>query len=93
MLEKLYNAVFSNDVYLDDVYSDIVTFFSDDMDHNPIDLNDINLDYVAFDEDDPTSIVLVRRMAWYNGFNPNLEGRGGGNFIPPVGFPLIAQKR
>ena len=31
-----------------------------------IDLNDINLDDVNFDQDDPETIVHVRLINWYN---------------------------
>ena len=45
ILEILGNVLFSNyDVDFDHIGSDIVTFFSDDMDINIIDLNNINLD-------------------------------------------------
>ena len=61
-LEKLDNAVFFNyDIDFDDKDSDIVTFFSDDLDLNTIDLNNIN-----FDEQDPETIINVRLMAWCN---------------------------
>ena len=36
----------------------------------------------------PSNMVLFASIAF--GLNPNL---GGGNFIPPVGFPLITQKQ
>ena len=53
MLEKLYNVVFSNgDIDFDDIDSDIVTLFSDDMGHNTISLNNVNLDDENFDDDD-----------------------------------------
>ena len=39
MLEELDNVIFSNDdINIDDIYSDIVTFFSDDMGLVTIDL-------------------------------------------------------
>ena len=54
MLEKLDNVIFSNDdINLDDIDSDIVTFFSDNMGLVTIDLNNINLDINNFVEDDP----------------------------------------
>ena len=47
MLEKLDNVVFSNDdIFFVDVDCDAVTFFNDDMDHNTINLNNINFDEV-----------------------------------------------
>ena len=33
-----------------------------------VDLNNINLDDVSFDEDDPKNIIHVRLMAWCNRF-------------------------
>ena len=50
MIEKLDNAVFSND---DIVFGDIVTFFSSD---------NFNLDDDNFDDYDPKTINHVRRM-------------------------------
>ena len=31
-----------------------------------VDLNNINIDHVNFDEDNPETIIHVRLMAWYN---------------------------
>ena len=45
MFENLDNVVFFNDdIELDDIHSDTLTFFSDEMDLVTIDLNKINLD-------------------------------------------------
>ena len=63
MLEKLDNVVFSNDIYFDYTDSDIVIFFSHGTGHNTMDLNNINIDYDNFDEDNPTNVVLVRLIA------------------------------
>ena len=69
MLEKLDKGVFSDDdVDLDDINSNIVTFFSDDMGLNTIDLNSINFDNNNFNDDDPETIIHVRFMAWCNRF-------------------------
>ena len=69
MLEKLDNVVFSNDdIDVEVIESDIIAFFSNDMGLNAIVLNNINLDDDDFDEDDPTSIVLFRLIAWCNRF-------------------------
>ena len=63
MLEIVDGVAFSNDyIDLDDVNFDIVTFFSDDMVHDIMDLNYINLDDNNFD-DDPETIIHVRFMA------------------------------
>ena len=61
MLEKLDNVVLSNDdIHLDDVDSDIVTFFSGYIIHNVFYLTNINLDDDIFEEDGPISIVLFK---------------------------------
>ena len=44
MFELLDSALFSNDIHLNYIDFDIVPFFSDDMDINTIDLNNINFD-------------------------------------------------
>ena len=63
MLENFDDKIFyTNDTDLHDIDSDFATFFSDDMDHNTIDLKNINVDDDNFDGDDPTSIVFVRLM-------------------------------
>ena len=49
MLEKP-DVIFSNDdIELDDINSDTVTFFSNGMSHDIVDLNNINLDVDNFD--------------------------------------------
>ena len=64
MLENLDNVVFSNDeIDLDDIDSDIVTFFIDGMGLVTIDLNNSSLDDCNFDEDDPETIIQIKRMA------------------------------
>ena len=64
MLENLDNVLFSNDeIDLDDIDSDIVTFFSDGMGLVTIDLNNISLDDCNFDEDDSETIIQIKRMA------------------------------
>ena len=50
MLEKLDSSVFSDgDIFLHDIDSNIITFFSDDMGFGTTDLNNINLDDDNFD--------------------------------------------
>ena len=67
-LKKPDNASFSNnDIDLDYIDSDVGTFVSDDMDLDNIDLNNIKLDDDSF-EDDPETIIHVRRMAQYHKF-------------------------
>ena len=67
MIEKLDNAVFSND---DTVFCDIdiamVTLFSYYIGLNSINLNDINIDDDNFDNFDPKTINHVRLMACFN---------------------------
>ena len=67
MSKKLYNAVLSNsDIIFDDIESDIVAFFSNNIGLNSINLNNINPDDDDFDNFDPETINHVRLMAWYN---------------------------
>ena len=48
-LKKLDNVIFSNDgIFFVDVESDAVTFFNGDMDHNTINVNNINFDDNSF---------------------------------------------
>ena len=62
MLEILDNIVFSNDdINLNYLDCDIVTFLSDDMDVNTIGLNNINLD-----DNDLEIMIHVRPVAWCN---------------------------
>ena len=56
----------NNDRELNDIHSDIATFFSDDMGLNTIYLNNINLDDANFDNYDPETIIDVRFMVWFN---------------------------
>ena len=65
MLEKL-DCVFSNDgIFFVDVYSDAVTFFNDDMDHNTINLNNINFDDNSFDEVDSEISNKLLPAIWH----------------------------
>ena len=67
MLEKLDNAIVCNGhVDLDDIGSDIIIFFGNEMNLNPLNFNNINLDDKNFDEDDAESVIHVRLMAWSN---------------------------
>ena len=60
MLKKLDNIVFSTDyIDLKDIESDIVTFLSDGIGLDTIDLNNINLDDDNFDENYSTDIALL----------------------------------
>ena len=67
MIEKLDNAVFSNDdIIFGDIDSNIVTFFSNNIGLNSKNLHNVNLDDDNFDDCDPKTINQVRLMAWYN---------------------------
>ena len=61
MLEKLDNAVTSNDyILLVHVDSNSITFLSNDIAFNTIDFNNINFDDNNFDKDDPETTIHVR---------------------------------
>ena len=67
MIEKLDNAVFSkDDKVFGDIDSFIVTFFSNDIGLNIINLRNNNLEDDNFDDCDPNNINHVRIMANYN---------------------------
>ena len=67
MIEKLNNALFSNDdIVFHEIDPDIVTFFSNDIGLNSINLDNINLDDDSFEDYDPKTINHVRLMACYN---------------------------
>ena len=89
MPEKLDNVVLSNDYAdLDDMDSDIVKFFTDDMDLVTIDLTYINLDYDNFDQDDPETTIYVRFMDWGNRFKQRKScKRIGEQLIPIAWYP------
>ena len=59
-IKTLDNPVFgNNDIVFFDKDSDNVTFSSDEMGILSVDLNNINLDDVNFDEDDPETFIHV----------------------------------
>ena len=60
--------VFNDHVDLDDIDSDIIIFFGDEVGLNTIDFDDINLDDVNCDGDDPETIIHVRLMAWCSSY-------------------------
>ena len=65
MVQKLDNAVFSNDnLVIGDIDSDIITFFSNYINLNSINLSNINLDDNNFDGYDLVTINQIRLMAW-----------------------------
>ena len=67
IIEILNNVVFSNnDIGFDYIDSDIVTFFSDDMEIYTIDLSNINLDGNGNNDDDLETMIHVRLMSLVN---------------------------
>ena len=46
--------------------SNYVTIFIEEMVIFSVDLNNINLDHVNFDKDDPKTFIHVRLMTWCN---------------------------
>ena len=67
MIETIDNTVFfKDDVLFDDIASDIVTFFSNDIDPNSTNLNKISLDDDNCEDSDPKTMNHVRLMAWYD---------------------------
>ena len=69
MLKKLGNYIFSNsNIIFHALDSNFITFLTNDMGFNTMELNNINLDDDNFDEDDPQTIMHVRLTTWYNRF-------------------------
>ena len=69
MIKNLDDDFFSNyDIIFVNENCNNVTFFDDEMGFLSVDLNNINLDDVNFDKDDPAAIIHVRIMAWRNRF-------------------------
>ena len=65
--KTLHEALFNNDyILLLDEGPGNVTFSSDKMSILCVDLNNVKLGDANFDEDDPKTIIYVRRMAWHN---------------------------
>ena len=61
MIKKVHSFFFANnDIFFFDEDSGNVTFSSDEMGILCIDLNNVNVDDVNFDEDDPETIIHVR---------------------------------
>ena len=68
-IKKLNEYLFSNnDIIFVNEVSNYVTLFSNEMGILSAGLSNINLDDVNFDEDDPETIIHIRRMAWRNRF-------------------------
>ena len=69
MIKKLDGDLFvkGDIIFVNEDYNN-VTFFSDELHILSVDLININLDEINFEEDDPETIVHVRLMAWCNRF-------------------------
>ena len=67
MIKKLDGDLFSNDniIFVNEDFN-YVTFFSDEMGILSVDLNNVNLDDVNFDEGDPETIIHVKLTSWRN---------------------------
>ena len=58
MIEKLHNALFTDDdILFFDEDSGNARFFGDEMGILNLDLNDINFDYTKCDEDHPETVI------------------------------------
>ena len=69
MIKKLDDDLFSkDDIIFVNENSNNATFFSNQISILCVDLNNINLDDVNFNEDDPETIIVVRIMTWCNRF-------------------------
>ena len=69
MLEKLIEVIFSNNhTDFNFIDPDIVRFFSDNINILSVDLNNISLDGVSFDKNEPKTIIRVSYVAWRNRF-------------------------
>ena len=76
MIKKLHNTLFTDDdILFFDEDSGNVRFSSDEMDIPSVDLININLDDVNFDEDNPDLIILIhiRLMAWRNRYKQRIS--------------------
>ena len=69
MIKNLNDDLLSNDdIIFGNEDSNSVTLLSDEMGCLSVDLNNINLDDVNFDEEDPETIIHDRLLAWCNRF-------------------------
>ena len=69
MIEKLDNSIFSNDeIIFGDIESDIVTFFSNNVNLSCTSLDNANLDDDNLENCDPKTINYVRLISWYNSY-------------------------
>ena len=69
MIKNLNDDLLSNDdIIFSNEDSNSVTLLSDETGCLSVDRNNINLDDVNFDEEDPETIIHDRLLAWWNRF-------------------------
>ena len=69
MIKKLDDNLFANnDIIFVKEDSNYVTFSRNEMGILSVDISNIDLDDINFDEDDPETIIHVRLTAWHNSF-------------------------
>ena len=66
MIKKLLAALYADDniLYFDEDYGDAV-FSCNEMGILSIFVNNINLDDINYDEDDPETVIHIRLLAWH----------------------------
>ena len=76
MIKKLFTALHADEniLYFNEDSSNFL-FSSNEMRILNIDLNNINLDDINYEEDDPDAIILIRRLTWYIKFEKRKEPR------------------
>ena len=69
MIRKLVIALYGDDniFYFNEDFSDVM-FFCNEMGILSVDLNNINLNDINHDKNDPETIIHVRNLAWYSKF-------------------------
>ena len=69
MIRKLVIALYADDniFYFNEDFSDAM-FFCNEMGILSVDLNNINLNDINHDKNDPETIIHVRNLAWYSKF-------------------------
>ena len=63
MIKKLHTALY---ILLFDADSRNVAFCCNEMGNPSVDLNNINLDDIDYDEDDPEIIIYIKLLAWHS---------------------------
>ena len=65
MIKKLITALHADEIFYFNEDSSNVVFNYNEVGILNINLNNINLNDTNYDEDDPITIILIRRLAWY----------------------------